>query len=290
MRPTAVPFGIVGTDKRARQKANRARKVEQEQKVEQRTQVRQYAIIGVLVAVGLVGALYLLSLGGEDDEAATTTSITLGTIPTTTAAEAELPAVSAPEAGGAIEGTAECPAEDGSSERITSFTEAPPSCIDSTATYTAEIDTTLGQILIDLDPSKAPETVNNFVFLARYHYYDGVPFHRIIPGFVIQGGDATGEPLGTGNPGYLIGEEPPEPGEYEVGSLAMAKGGTDNSTGSQFFIVTGPQGEGLPNQYSLFGSVTEGLDVVSAIEGLPTTTSDYPTEEIYINSVTITQS
>lgn len=291
MGPAAVPFGIVGTEKRERQKANRAKKLEQEQKVEQRTQLRQYAVIGVLVAVGLVGALYLLSLGGDDGDAATTTSITLGTIPTTTeAAAAVQPAVSAPEAGGAIDGTPECPAEDGSSERITSFTEAPPTCIDSTAIYTAEIDTTLGRILIDLDPSKAPETVNNFVFLARYHYYDGSPFHRIIPGFVIQGGDATGEPLGTGNPGYLIGEEPPEPGEYQVGSLAMAKGGTDNSTGSQFFIVTGPQGEGLPNQYSLFGSVTEGLDVVGAIEGLPTTASDYPTEEIYINSVTITQS
>lgn len=284
-----VPFGTVGTEKRARQKANRAKKLEQTQKVEKRTQARQYAIIGVLIAVGLVGALYLLSLGGDGDDSATTTSITLGTTTTSPADVAEQ-AVFAPAAGGSIDGPAECPAADGSSERITSFAEAPPSCIDETATYTAEIDTTLGQILVDLDPSKAPETVNNFVFLARYHYYDGAPFHRIIPGFVIQGGDAVGEPLGTGNPGYLINEEPPEPGEYQVGSLAMAKGTGDQSTGSQFFIVTGPQGEGLPNQYSLFGQVTEGLDVVAAIEGLPTTANDYPTEEIYINSVTITES
>ena len=153
----------------------------------------------------------------------------------------------------------------------------------------AEFDTTLGSITVELDATKAPETVNNFVFLARYHYYDGSPFHRIIPGFVIQGGDATGNPLGTGNPGYLIGEEPPEPGEYQVGSLAMAKGQGATSTGSQFFIITGAQGVQLPAEYSLFGSVTDGLAVVSAIEALPTTETS-PTEEIYINSVTITES
>ncbi|MCP3992027.1 MAG: peptidylprolyl isomerase [Actinomycetia bacterium] len=263
--------------------------MEQEHKVEQRNQWRQYAIIGVLVAVGLGGALYLLSLGGDDgDDGATTTSSTFAS--TTSVAEVLVPAVSAPAAGGTIDGTADCPADDGSSERITSFAEAPPTCIDATSTYVAEIETTLGQIVVELDPAKAPETVNNFVFLARYHYYDGAPFHRIVPGFVIQGGDATGDPLGTGNPGYMIGEEPPEPDEYEIGSLAMAKGAGDNSTGSQFFIVTGPQGVSLPNQYSLFGSVTEGLEVVSAIEGLPTTPDNYPTEEIYINSVSITES
>ena len=266
-------------------------KLEREQKMEKRDQWRQYAIIGVLAAVGLFGGLYLLSRGGDDaEEAAATTSITSGSTTTTAPIVEELSAVSAPEAGGTIEGTAVCPEVDGSSERITSFAEAPPTCIDSTITYVAEFDTTLGPIVVELDAVKAPETVNNFVFLARYHYYDGAPFHRIIPGFVIQGGDATGDPLGTGNPGYLIGEEPPEPDEYQVGSLAMAKGPADTSTGSQFFIITGAAGTSLPNQYSLFGTVTDGLDVVGAIEALPTTLDDYPTEEIYINSVTITES
>ncbi len=284
-----VPCPLVGTEKRARQKANRSKKLEAEQRSETRDQRRQYLIIGVLVAAGIAGSLYLLSLGGGDDEAVTTTSVTLGTTTTVEAIEIVESAVVAPEPGLTIDGQAECPAEDGSSERTTQFGEAPPICIDPEATYLADIDTTLGLIRVELDAAKAPLTVNNFVFLARYHYYDGAPFHRIIPGFVIQGGDAVGDPLGTGNPGYLIEEEPPEPGEYQVGSLAMAKGGTDVSTGSQFFIVTGDQGVGLPNQYSLFGTVTEGLDIVLEIEGLPTNGDDAPTEEIYINSVTITE-
>lgn len=281
----------MGTEKRARQKANRAKKLEEVQKVQKKDQWRHYVIIGVLAVVGIGGALLLLSLGGDETAGETTTDLTLGTTPETTPSTVaeDAAAVSAPEPGGSIEGTPECPAADGSSERITSFTEAPPTCIDPTATYRAEIDTTLGSIVVDLDPAKAPNTVNNFVFLSRYHYYDGVPFHRIIPGFVVQGGDATGDPLGTGNPGYLIDEEPPEPDEYQVGSLAMAKGSGAGSTGSQFFIVSGEQGVALPNQYSLFGQVAEGLDVVSAIEGLPTRSDDAPTEEIYINSVTITE-
>ncbi len=279
----------MGTERRARQKANRAAKQEAEQKLERRSQTRQYVMVGVLAAVGLGGLLFLLSLtGGDDDEAtAATTSITLNTS-TTATTELVLPAVSTPEAGGALDGAPDCPAADGSSERITSFGEAPPTCIDPTATYRAEIDTTLGTISIDLDASAAPETVNNFVFLSRYHYYDGAPFHRIIPGFVIQGGDAVGNPLGTGNPGYAISDELPDAGAYQIGSVAMANSGPDTS-GSQFFIVTGAQGEGLPPQYSLFGQVTAGLDVVTAIENLPTTGGDLPTEEIYINSVSITE-
>ncbi|MEM9134567.1 MAG: peptidylprolyl isomerase [Actinomycetota bacterium] len=274
----------MATDKRARQKANRAQKLEQEAKTERRQQTRQRVLIGLLVAVGIGGVLFLLSTGGADEE--TATDVTLA--PTTTVAD--LPsAVEAPELGGAIEGEAECPAADGSSERITAFTDAPPTCIDTSATYIAEIDTTLGSITVELDAAAAPETVNNFVFLSRYRYYDGAPFHRIIPGFVIQGGDAVGPALGTGGPGYAIDDELPAEGAYEVGSLAMANSGP-NSSGSQFFIVTGPQGESLPAQYSLFGNVTEGLDVVSAIEGLPTNLSNFPTEEIYINSVTITES
>ncbi|MEL7155056.1 MAG: peptidylprolyl isomerase [Actinomycetota bacterium] len=278
----------MATEKRARQKANRARKLEQEQKSERKQQTRQYVLIGLLVAVGLAGVLFLLSRGG-DDESAATTSLTLNTTSTTEAEPEAEPGVVAPDAGGAIEGTAECPAADGSSERITSFSEAPPTCIDPTATYTAEIDTTLGTVSLELDAAAAPETVNNFVFLSRYHYYDGAPFHRIIPGFVIQGGDAVGNPLGTGNPGYAISDELPADGAYTVGSIAMANSGPDTS-GSQFFIVTGPQGESLPPQYSLFGTVTAGLDTVTAIEELPTTSGNFPTEEIYINSITITES
>lgn len=263
----------------------------EQQRVEQRDRRKQYAIIGVLIAAGIAGAVYLLSLGGDEEtEAGSTTSIELNTTTTTEPVEVAEAAVATPEPGGSIEGAPECPAADGSSERITSFTEAPPTCIDPAATYTAEIDTTRGVMTVELDAAKAPETVNNFVFLARYHYYDGTPFHRIIPGFVIQGGDAVGDPLGTGSPGYVIDEEPPGPGEYAVGSLAMAKGQGPTTTGSQFFIVTGPQGEALPPEYSLFGAVTDGLDVALDIEQIPTTPLDEPTEEIYINSITVTES
>ncbi|MEM7276213.1 MAG: peptidylprolyl isomerase, partial [Actinomycetota bacterium] len=182
-----------------------------------------------------------------------------------------------------------CPAEDGSSPATLEFPAAPPSCTDPAATYIATFDTNLGTITAELDAAKAPETVNNFVYLARYHYYDGTQFHRIIEDFMIQGGDPNGDPPGTGGPGYTIAEEVPQPGEYQVGSLAMAKRTAPGTTGAQFFIVTGPAGEGLPPEYSLFGQVTEGLEVVQAIEVLPTDERDAPTEDIIVNSITITE-
>lgn len=278
----------MGTERRARQKANRAKKLEEIERVERRSRVQQYAMIGVLVAIGIAGVVALLSLGGDDEtETASTTSITIAE--TTTTEPPPESAIVAPEPGGSIEGEAECPPAEGSDERITSFSEPPPTCIDPAATYTADIETTRGTITVELDAAAAPTTVNNFVFLSRYGYYDGVPFHRIVPGFVIQGGDAVGEPLGTGGPGYAIDDELPEEGQYEIGSLAMANSGP-NTSGSQFFIVTGATGANLPPQYSLFGSVSEGLEVAQEIEAIPTTPTEQPTEEIYITSITITES
>jgi peptidylprolyl isomerase len=125
-------------------------------------------------------------------------------------------------------------------------------CIDPTKRYSAEIVTSLGALTVALDAAAAPKTVNNFVFLARYHYYDGVIFHRIIRGFMCQGGDPTG--TGRGGPGYRFDDELPQPGRYEIGSLAMANAGP-NTNGSQFFIVSGQSGVRLPPQYSLFGKV-----------------------------------
>ena len=107
--------------------------------------------------------------------------------------------------------------------------------------------------------------MNNFVFLARYHYFDGIVFHRIIPGFVLQGGDPQG--TGTGGPGYRFEDELPKPGRYELGSLAMANAGP-NTNGSQFFVISGPDGMRLPPLYSLFGQVVSGLEVVAAIDAL----------------------
>lgn len=157
-------------------------------------------------------------------------------------------------------------------------------CIDPDRRYTATMETSLGSMTIALDPTNAPATVNNFVVLARYHYYDGVVFHRIIKGFMCQGGDPQGS--GRGGPGYTFADELPRPGRYEVGSVAMANAGP-NTNGSQFFIVSGPSGVGLPPQYSLFGKVVKGLDVVSAMESVPTGPGDRPRQDVVIESVTI---
>ncbi|MDQ3575624.1 MAG: peptidylprolyl isomerase, partial [Actinomycetota bacterium] len=126
----------------------------------------------------------------------------------------------------------DCPAADGSSPKRQRFDAPPPMCIDPDASYTAEMVTTKGTMTIALDALAAPRTVNNFVVLARYHYYDGVSFHRIIPGFMAQGGDPEGS--GRGGPGYRFEDELPRPGRYEIGSLAMANAGP-NTNGSQFF-------------------------------------------------------
>jgi cyclophilin family peptidyl-prolyl cis-trans isomerase len=158
-------------------------------------------------------------------------------------------------------------------------------CIDASHRYTAEMVTSKGTIVIALDPIAAPKAANNFVFLARYHYFDGIVFHRVIPGFVLQGGDPTG--TGTGGPGYRFEDELPKPGRYEVGSLAMANAGP-NTNGSQFFIISGPSGVRLPPQYSLFGKAVKGLDVVAQIDAVGTS-SGKPSERVVIESVTIAE-
>lgn len=180
-----------------------------------------------------------------------------------------------------------CPAEDGSSPVRREFREPPPMCIDPSKRYTATMETSMGTLTIALDAATAPLTVNNFVVLSRYHYYDGVIFHRIINGFVCQGGDPTG--TGRGGPGYRFADELPKPGRYEIGSLAMANAGP-NTNGSQFFLISGPNGAGLPPQYSLFGKVVQGLDVVDAMQRVETDRNDRPLTDVTINSVTITES
>ena len=180
-----------------------------------------------------------------------------------------------------------CPAADGSSARSTAFPAAPAMCIDPAMSYSAEMVTTLGTMVIQLDAVTAPKTVNNFVFLARYHYYDGIIFHRIINGFMCQGGDPKG--TGTGGPGYKFADELPKPGRYEVGSIAMANSGP-NTNGSQFFLVSGQSGVRLPPQYSLFGKIVKGLDVLDAMQKVATDRNDRPHEQVVIQSVTITES
>lgn len=286
----------MATEKRERQRANRQQKIEAERKEGRQSAVKQRVMLFGIIGALVLGGLFLVSRGGgsNDNTEAITTPLTLATTTTTavdedaTTTELLTSAVSAPEAGGSIDGDTACPPDGGADERITQFESAPPMCIDEAATYTAEVVTNRGTIVMELDAGRAPNTVNNFVVLARYGFYDGAPFHRIIPGFVIQGGDAVGQPLGTGDPGYAIDDELPDEGEYEVGSVAMANSGP-NTSGSQFFVVTGDQGVGLPPLYSLFGSVTSGLDVVQDIESIPTAAGDAPSEPAIIENVTVTE-
>ena len=179
----------------------------------------------------------------------------------------------------------ECPPADGSAERRQRFSEPPPMCIDLSKRYTAEMDTSKGTMVFALDAIGAPRTANNFVFLARYRYFEGIFFHRVIPGFVVQGGDPDG--TGTGGPGYRFEDELPKPGRYELGSLAMANAGP-NTNGSQFFVISGPAGMRLPPQYSLFGRLTKGRDVLAAIDAVGTP-GGVPTERVVIRSIQITE-
>jgi peptidylprolyl isomerase len=181
---------------------------------------------------------------------------------------------------------AECPPADGSAPKIQRFDAPPPMCLDLSRRYSAEMVTTKGTIVFALDAIRAPRTVNNFVFLARYHYYEGIIFHRVITGFVLQGGDPQGN--GTGGPGYNFEDDLPPPGRYQMGSLAMANAGPDTN-GSQFFVISGPQGMRLPPQYALFGQAITGLDVVAEIDAIGTD-SGTPRERVTIERVTIGES
>lgn len=176
------------------------------------------------------------------------------------------------------------PALDGSAPRTQKFNDVPEFGIDPSKRYTATMDTSMGQIVIALDPIKAPKTVNNFVFLAGYKYFDGIIFHRIINGFVCQGGDPTG--TGRGGPGYRFEDELPKAGQYQIGSVAMANAGP-NTNGSQFFLISGPSGASLPPQYALFGQIIKGLDVLDEMQKVPTDRSDKPLKDVVINTVAI---
>ncbi|TME46701.1 MAG: peptidylprolyl isomerase [Chloroflexi bacterium] len=137
----------------------------------------------------------------------------------------------------------------------------PEQAIDPAKRYQATITTERGDIVMSLDPSRAPKTVNNFVFLARDGYYDGLTFHRVVDDFVIQGGCPEG--TGRGGPGYQFDDEPVQ-GEYIAGAVAMANSGP-NSNGSQFFICTIDDRSKLAKSYNLFGQVIRGMDVVTSV-------------------------
>jgi cyclophilin family peptidyl-prolyl cis-trans isomerase len=166
---------------------------------------------------------------------------------------------------------------------VPNYSSPPALTIDPSKAYTATIETSAGTMTAELYASEVPNTVNNFVFLAGEGFYSGVIFHRVIKGFMIQGGDPTG--TGTGGPGYKFADEPVTR-KYERGTLAMANSGP-NTNGSQFFVMHGETG--LPPNYTIFGKLSAGVEVVDTIANAPTGSQDRPVQPVQIVSVTISE-
>ena len=170
------------------------------------------------------------------------------------------------------------------------FSSAPVGCIDPQAKYRAVVTTSEGEFTIELDQQRAPLATNNFVFLARNGFYNGLTFHRVVPGFIVQGGDPKAN--GTGGPGYTIPDEISANARFRIGTVAMANSGP-NQNGSQFFVVTGKNGENIPNTSTVFARVVKGTKTLEAINALgvqPTPDGQElaPQRPITITSIEIT--
>jgi peptidyl-prolyl cis-trans isomerase B (cyclophilin B) len=163
------------------------------------------------------------------------------------------------------------------------YDKPPEMKIDPAKTYTATIETDAGTMVAELYPKVAPNTVNSFVFLAREGFYEGVIFHRVIPGFMIQGGDPTG--TGEGGPGYELKAEFNDT-KHDRGILSMARTADPDSAGSQFFVMHG-RAPHLDNQYTAFGKVTKGLETIDKIVSAPKDANDRPTNPVKIKKITI---
>ena len=216
-------------------------------------------------------------------------TVTSGTSSTTVSA-ADVKAQAAANAASVAAG---CPKDPSTALTKSTWTSAPPNTIDTAKNYTATVKTDVGKFVIALDAKHAPQTVNNFVFLAQNHFFDCVIFLRVIPAFVDQTGDPTG--TGSGGPGYSIPDELPaktsNPAhQYPLGSVAMANTGQPHTGGSQWFIVAGAEGESLPNTYSLFGHVISGMSVVKKINAQGSAAGVPPDVTHRMLKVTITSS
>jgi cyclophilin family peptidyl-prolyl cis-trans isomerase len=261
------------------------------------------AIIFAFVAAVVVGIIALV--GGFSGKSASptttttkasTTSTTSATATTTTTSTTVASAASSKQkAADAIAVTAGCPSNPYTVLKKTMYTSAPPMTIDTSKTYLATVKTDVGTFVMTLDAKTAPVAVNSFVFLAQHDFFNCVIFHRVIPGFVVQGGDPTGK--GTGGPGYEFTEEGPATAnpQYPLGAVAMANSNSPsshdpNTNGSQFFIVTGSSGESLPNDYVLFGQVTSGMSVVTQINDDGSQSGVPPTVTHRMLTVTISES
>lgn len=256
------------TDRRQRQKEQRAAKREAERKQHSRRELRRRLTTALVFGLIVVGIFAVSGAFRADDTDIPGTYEDYRSHPTACGAEAPPPEV------------------------IMTFDGPEPQAdITETSQVTATLATSCGELVIDLNTAGAPATVNSFVFLAREGFYDGHVVHRIVEDFVFQTGDPQAD--GTGGPGYVIADERPDAGfEYEAGVVAMANRGS-RSTGSQFFVVTGPDGRFLTNNFNVLGSVVSGEDTISEIMAVPTATApgtverSRPLESVYIESITI---
>ena len=281
----------MGTEKRDRQRANRQLKYQQLAKEEQRRRLTRRIVIGAVAVVGGVGLVLgvaaLTGAGGDDDDTAAT-SVPVTTVPATTTGStvpgSTVPASIVPL--GFSYGTGACPPQT-VSEPVRSFDNAPQECIDPAKTYSATFHTSEGDIVVDLDTTATPGTVNNFVTLARYGYYDDTLIFRTDPSIdIIQGGGRTN----TDTPGYEIPDEA-RGFTYHAGQLAMARTQAPNSAGGQWFFVSGPKASSLDAQgtYVVFGDVSKGLNVVHKILRLAGDDGQTPTREVTLDSVEISE-
>ena len=278
------------TDKRARQRAAREQKQAVIQKSRKRRRNTRRGLGLAVLAAAIVGIVFLVNGGTKTVAPTTTTTTTSSTTSSTTTTSTTLKT-----------GIPTCPPTAGSADRVILFEGAPGNCITKTAVFEATFTTSLGNIVVSMPAASSYAAVNNFVFLARYHYYDKTTFHRVIPGFVVQGGDPWGD--GTGGPqhypGYsYTGNTPPascktKPNQatcYQPGDIAMANSTGPSTNGSQFFFVlSGGQKvlNGEPN-YTIFGKVISGANVMDKI-GADGSSSGTPTIKVNLLSVTVKQ-
>ncbi|MEZ5171635.1 MAG: peptidylprolyl isomerase [Acidimicrobiia bacterium] len=268
-------------DKRARQKQGHAAAREERIAIYRRARRRRILVWALVVALVVgAGVVGFMALTGDDsgDAARATEPTSLDDL-----LENDPESLARPE-------NCDLSRTPDTENTAKTYDAEPPMTIDPAKTYTAVLDTTCGEITLELDAASAPVATNNFVFLAREGFYDGTTWHRVVDSFVIQGGDPEG--TGGGGPGYEVAGEVPTDG-YPEGSVAAAKTETtpNGSFGSQFFIVTADGEAPLPNEYARFATVTEGLDVARDLETFnnPADPSGAATEPLYIFSVSITE-
>lgn len=263
-------------------------------RAKQRHQRTRRALFFVAAGAAIFGGVLYVAVSSSGS---TSTAVAKPTTskPTTTTAKATTTTAPTPTTVPAHYGTPlACPPLTGSKKRVTVFPAPPPTCISTTDIYTAKVSTTAGTFDITMNPKLSPAAVNNFVYLARYRFYNGVIFQRVIPGFVVQGGDPTG--TGYGGPDYeWTGSTPPPSCKaandcYATGDVVMANSAGPSTNGSQFFIVL-PGGAATLNaepNYTYVGKVTSGMSVVEKI-GSEGTSGGTPKIVYKMLSVTISQ-